>query len=159
MTDLIALNDASKVWIYMANEPVSLDTIAEIQKEIRAFVTQWVSHTHQLKAYGNIFHQRFIVLVVDETQTSASGCSIDSSVRFIQDVGNAYNRDFLTRDQFAYIHEDEVVSINMHDVKSALQNGIISKETLFFDTLVKTKEDFITSWLKPLKDSWHARFI
>ena len=97
MTDLIALDEGSKVWIYHCSDVIPEEKIPEIKQHIFNFVSQWVSHSRELKAYGNIFHNRLLCLFVDESQAGASGCSIDSSVRFIKDLGAHYNVDFFDR--------------------------------------------------------------
>ncbi len=159
MTDLIALDDQSRVWIYQADSFFEEEQLDELKAEIRHFVNQWVSHSHALRAYGNIFHRRFLCLFVDETQAVASGCSIDSSVRFVNAIGQKYQKNMIEREHFGYIKQDEVRFLHMHDLKQALESGKIDEETLFFDNLVSKKVDFINHWLKPLKDSWHKRFI
>jgi hypothetical protein len=39
-----------------------------------------------MSACIEIFHNRFIIACVDEKTTSASGCGIDKSVKFIQQL-------------------------------------------------------------------------
>jgi hypothetical protein len=160
MTELIALDDKSKVWIYQADRFFTDDEMDEIIPAIKDFVTHWVSHSNQLRAYGNLFHHRFICLFVDESaNASASGCSIDSSVRFIKEIGTKYKTDMMGRTSFCYLHEDVVKAIDMNDLASAYANNEIDNSTLFFDNNVKTKEEFLQSWVKQLQDSWHKRFI
>jgi hypothetical protein len=48
------------------------------------FCIQWTAHGANLKAYGEVRHHRFIVMIVDETAAGASGCSIDKSIHFIR---------------------------------------------------------------------------
>lgn len=159
MTELIALDDLSKVWIYQADRFFTDDEMDEIIPEIRKFVTQWVSHSNSLKAYGNLFHHRFICLFVDESQAHASGCSIDTSVNFVKKIGQKYNVDMMGRTEFSYLQDDIVHGINMNDLSASIKAGEISEETLFFDNNVKTKSEFLSEWVKPLKDSWQKRFI
>lgn len=160
MTELIALDENSKVWIYQADRFFSDDEMDEIIPAINEFVTQWVSHSRQLKAYGNLFHHKFICLFVDESaNASASGCSIDSSVRFIKEIGAKYNTNMMGRTEFCFLQDDVVHTIEMNELADAFANKRIDNETLFFDNNVKTKETFLKGWVKPLNESWHKRFI
>ncbi len=159
MTDLIALDDASKVWIYHSSQPIAEELIPEVKTHIFNFVSSWVSHNRALKAYGNIFHNRLLCLFVDETQAGASGCSIDTSVRFIKELGTKYGVDFFDRMIFSYIKDDEVYSANRNEMKSLYENGEITDETPFFDSLVNNKGQFLSQWLVPLGESWHKRMI
>lgn len=159
LRELIALENESKVWIYQANRDFSYDELDQVRPEIFNFVNQWTSHHQSVSGYGNIFHKRFLALFVDETMAAASGCSIDSSVNFVKSVGSALNIDFFDRLNFTYLEDDEVKSIRNTDLGSAFKQQEISESTLFFDNLVKSKGDFLASWLKPLKDSWHYKFV
>jgi len=161
VADLIALDDRSRVWIYQSDQELSDEARYEIQDYLLQFLSQWTAHHEELKSYGNIFHNQFLTLFVDETTASASGCSIDSSVHFVQQLGQKYNVDFFNRMIFSYLDEEQkkVITLSKDDFKQAYANDIINDETLVFDNLVKTKGQFLTEWVKPLNDSWHKRFV
>jgi len=159
MTDLIALDDSSRVWIYQADSFFEEEQLDDVKHQIRTFVNEWVSHNNALRAYGNIFHKRLLCLFVDETQAGASGCSIDSSVRFVNDLGKQYDKNMIEREHFGYIKNDEVYFMHMNQLSDQYKAGIVNEETLFFDNLVDNKADFISHWLKPLGQSWQKRFI
>lgn len=159
MTDLIALDNRSRVWVYHASSPIPEEKIADLKGHIHTFVSGWVSHNNALKAYGNIFHNRLLCLFVDETQAGASGCSIDSSVRFVKSLGEHYGVDFFDRMLFSYILNDEVFTVNKAELKDRYRQGMITEETLFFDTLVRDKSQFLDKWLVPLGESWHKRML
>ena len=159
MRDLIAFPDASRVWIYQSNKPFKKEQLDEVNNLVLRFVADWTSHNHLLKATGGIIHDCFIVLVVDETRAGASGCSIDKSVRFIQYLEQEYDQNLFDRLTFAYLDGEDVKMIHKIDMEKAYQEGVITDETLFFDNLVKTKEDYLKKWLVPLKKSWHSRMI
>jgi hypothetical protein len=159
MTDLIALDGSSKVWVYHASEIIPEEKIPEMKQHIFNFVGQWVSHNNALKAYGNIFHNRLLCLFVDETQAGASGCSIDSSVRFIKNLGAHYGVDFFDRMIFSYINENEVFTAKRPELKTLYSEGKVVDDTLFFNALVKNKDEFLSNWLVPLGDSWIKRMV
>lgn len=161
VADLIALDDRSRVWIYQADQELTEETRHEIQGYLYQFLSQWTAHHAELKSYGNLFHDQFLTLFVDETTAPASGCSIDSSVHFVEQLGQKYNVDFFNRMIFSYLDEsnEQVITLSNVDFKAAYANGAITDNTLVFDNLVKTKDQFLKEWLKPLKDSWHKRFV
>lgn len=160
LTDLQELNGQARVWIYPSDSVFSEQNKDEINIHLNRFITSWTAHNQALKSYGNVFHNQFVTLFVDETMTSASGCSIDSSVRFVQELGKHYQVDFFNRMLFSYIDADsKVISLKAPAFKQAFADGKITEDTMVFDHLVKTKEDFEKSWMKPLKDSWHKRFV
>ncbi|MBK7811918.1 MAG: hypothetical protein IPO62_12815 [Saprospiraceae bacterium] len=159
MLDLLAFSDESKIWIYPADKILADDFIPEIHHNIQAFSKTWASHGSNLKATGGIMHNCLVVLCVDQTQAGASGCSIDESVRFIKKLGEEYQIDFFNRMNFQYLENDILHMVKASDLAGYLERGQINMETLFFDNLVDTKYKFIHGWLKPLKDSWHLKFI
>lgn len=159
LRELIALEDHSKIWVYQSNRDFTYDEIDELRDDIFQFVDQWTSHHQSVLGYGNIFHKRFIALFVDESLASTSGCSIDSSVAFVKSQGQKFGVDFFDRLNFTYLRDEEVHTVRTTKLSDAIKEGSVSEDTLFFDNLVKTKGDFIKSWLKPLKESWHYNFV
>lgn len=159
--DLIALDNSSKLWIYQADRAFSYDELAIARDHIETFLSHWTSHNQELHTYGNIFHRRFLALFVDESQSSAaSGCSIDKSVHFVQELGKRLNIDFFNRLLYAYFeNEEDIKVVPQNDFVTAYQNGRISDQTLVFDHLVKTKGDFLKSWIKPLEETWIKRIV
>lgn len=157
--DLIALNDSSKVWIYQSNEEFTYDELDIAREEIYHFLNDWTAHANELACYGNIFHRRFLAFFVDETNSYASGCSIDKSVKFVEYLGRKFSKDFFDRMTYAYMEDEEIYTIHHNDLPTAYKSGKIKDATLFFDNLVKTKGDFLQHWIKPLNESWHQRFI
>ena len=156
--DLIALSDSSKTWIYQADRFLTYDELDNMRPLIFEFLESWTAHRENLMTYGNIFHKRFLVIFVDESIHGASGCSIDASVKFITQLGSQFGIDFFDRATFTYMQEDEIYDIASNELVRAMESGKINEETLFFDNLVSTKGQFLKSWLKPLKSSWHYKF-
>lgn len=157
--DLIALDDSSKVWVYQSSRALTYEELDDSRPVIFDFLDAWTSHNNKLVTYGNIFHQRFLAFFVDESIAGASGCSIDKSVHFVENLGVELNVDFFDRETFTYLKDDLVQDVKKNDLGHLVKNEIIDMNTLFFDNLVATKHDFIKNWIKPLNNSWHKRFI
>lgn len=153
------LPDTTRVWIYQSNQPIPEAEVPELKEKIRAFADSWVSHNRALRSFGDLWHNRFVILMVDESQAGASGCSIDSSVHFLKALQAQYGVDLFDRMIFSFKRGDEVVSLNRTDFAQWYQEGKITDETLVFDTLVNTKKDLEHNWLKPLAQSWHKRMV
>jgi hypothetical protein len=80
-------SDNSRVWIYQSDRPFNNSETFGIGKALNDFVANWKSHGVPVKGYANIFFDQFIILMADEEATGVSGCSIDSSVHVIQEIG------------------------------------------------------------------------
>lgn len=156
--DLIALPDDSKVWIYQAEKSIDINTADQIKEALYNFTMSWSSHGHQLDCYGHLFHFQFIVFVVDGSKLP-SGCSIDSSVHIVEKIGEKYKIDFFDRLNFAYFESENIMTVDKDKFKNLYQEGLITDDSLVFNNLVKTKEEFISKWIIPLNESWHKKFV
>jgi hypothetical protein len=150
----------ARVWIYQSNRPFSENETQQIENQVVEFTKKWASHGQQLATHGEILHNRFIVLMVDEQLAGASGCSIDSSVRFLKNVEQDYNITLFDRFIFSYINaENQVVSVDSGTFATLYKEGKIHDDTLVFDSLVNNKAALDTQFVKPLKESWHKRMV
>ncbi len=151
--------DTSRLWIYQSARPFSDAEVPVIREQLQQFATRWVSHQVQMKAIGEVLHNRFIVLMADESQVSAGGCSIDSSVNFLKNLQAAHHTDLFNRMVFSYLEGEEVQTVSREDFARLYAEGRINDATPVFDTLVSNKGDFDRGFVKPLGESWHKRMV
>lgn len=78
------LPEESKIWIYQSNRKFSDDEFAAIDADLKIFIENWAAHGTSLEASYLLKYNRFIILAVNQEVQIATGCSIDSSVQFIQ---------------------------------------------------------------------------
>lgn len=147
----------ARVWVYQSNRVFTAEETSQIQQAIDQFVAEWSSHSRDVIAAGALLHNRFLVLVADETEFTVSGCSIDSSVAFVKRIAQQYQVDFFDRMQVAWIAGEEVHSADRVGFEKALSTGDVTENTIVFNNMITTKDQLLTSWQIPLKDSWHAR--
>jgi hypothetical protein len=160
MRNLLAFPDESRVWIYQADKPFREEDIPLVNADIETFCAQWTSHNQDLKAIGGVMHDLFVVLVVDETMASTSGCSIDKSVAFVKKLEQKYHCALLERSNIAWLDEKEDIHIiPLNELKQAVGEGQISLNTRVFDNLVANRKDYIQRWTVPLGESWMKRFV
>jgi ABC-type uncharacterized transport system ATPase subunit len=153
------LPPSTRVWVYASNQPFKADDAPAVRAKIQDFAQQWVSHNRQLRSIGDLVHDRFVVLMVDESQAGASGCSIDKSVYFLKSLQAAYGVDLFDRMQFSYLDGETVKTVNRDAFAQLYQEGQINDDTLVFDPLVNNKADFDAAFVKPLGQSWHKRMV
>ena len=146
--------DNSRVWIYQSSRLFTLSEALEIEELLNKFTAEWRSHGAGVDAYGNLFFGQFIVLMADESRTGVSGCSTDSSVRFIRSLGEKFAVDFFNRTNLAFVVKGKVQVLPMSQLNYAVQNYFIDGNTLYFNNLVQTKKELEENWIVPIKDSW-----
>ena len=147
----------SRVWIYQSNRLFSLQEAFAIEDQINQFCDSWRSHGAEVKATGLLLFGQFIILMSDETEVGVSGCSTDSSVRFIKDLGQQYKADFFDRTSLAFFIKDKIQVLPLAQLSYALENDFINGETLYFNNTVQTKAELQSSWIIPTKNSWLSR--
>lgn len=149
----------SRVWIYQSDRELNRVETEQIQKQLNQFAAIWTAHNNQLKAVGEIRFNRFLILIVDEMDAGASGCSIDKSVKFMKNLEQEYGLNIFDRFQIAYREKDDIVGVDRNTFENLLREGKIHQETLVFNNLVPTLSELQENWEIPLKNSWHARFF
>jgi len=153
------LPDSSRVWIYQSNRSFSDQELQEINSKLEEFFTQWTAHGADLKASFEIKYKRFITLALDQKLNSATGCSIDASVRFIQQLEKDYNVDLLDKMNVSYKQGEFVAYKTLTDFRKMAKEKAVSKNTIVFNNLVNTKAEYLEEWEVPASDSWHNRFL
>lgn len=153
------LSGESKIWIYQSNRSFSDEEISQVSKDIETFLEAWSAHGKQLKTSYLFKYKRFIVIGADETESSASGCSIDSMVHFIQGLEKEHDVDLLDKMNVSYKHGEYVAFKPLLDFKKMVKQKAVNANTIVFNNLVSTKQEFLDFWEVPLKESWHSRFL
>ncbi|WP_372473435.1 ABC transporter ATPase [Capnocytophaga sp. ARDL2] len=149
----------SRIWIYQADRKLSDAEVAEIEIVVKDFVEQWVAHSTPLKASYKIVYNRFIVLAVDQDYHPASGCSIDASVRMILDLQAKYGVDLLDKMNVTFKSGEFIAHKSLIDFKKMAKEKAVNANTIVFNNLVNTIEEFEEYWEVSAAESWHSRFF
>lgn len=153
------LPDSARVWVYQANRKFTAEELTELKTELENFVQKWTVHGADLSGSFDIRYNRFIVLGVDENFASTSGCSIDSSVHFIQHLQEKFDVDLLDKMNVTFRTGDYIAHKELIDFKKMVKDRAVSPGTIVFNNLVNTKGELEEYWEVPLKESWHKRFL
>jgi hypothetical protein len=155
----LGFNPASKVWLYTSDK--IFDELAErsIQHDLNHFCSQWDSHGMGLKAKGFIIYSRIIVLLVDESFHTISGCSMDKSVAFLKNIELKYNINLFDRLLQTALFQDKWQTFPTALWSQKLKANEINLNTLFIDTLVNNLQDYQNHLTKKLGDFWLKRII
>lgn len=159
ITDFKNLPDDSRIWIYQSNRKLSDTEVSEITTKTESFLEQWTAHGQNLEAGFEIRYNRFIVIALNQENASASGCSIDASVYFIQTLEKEYGLDLMDKMNVTFYNGDFIAHKTLADFKKMAKARSVSPNTVVFNNLVVTKEDYLENWEVPASDSWHSRFL
>lgn len=153
------LPETSRVWIYQSNRGFSAEEVLDVKNELDAFVAEWTAHGSDLRAGYEIRYNRFIILALDQSLTTASGCSIDASVHFIQRLEKKFNVELLDKMNVSYKQGEYVAYKPLLEFKKMAKEKAVSKNTIVFNNLVTNKGEYQEHWEVPASESWHGRFM
>ena len=153
------LPEESKIWIYQSNRKFSDAEFSEIENDVKSFLEGWESHGVSLESSYQMKYNRFIIIAVDQDVHPASGCSIDNSVQFIQQLEQKYNVDLLDKMNVTFKNGEHIAHKTLIDFKKMAKEKAVTENTIVFNNLVNTVQEYNESWEVPAMDSWHSRFF
>ncbi|MCR8668185.1 ABC transporter ATPase [Aestuariibaculum sp. M13] len=159
LVDFNTLPEESRVWIYQANRSFTDEEVSEIEEKLNVFLENWTAHGSDLNAGYLIKYKRFIIIGLNQNLNKATGCSIDASVRFIQELEQDYKVDLMDKMNVSYKQGEYVAYKSLTDFKQMAKDKAVSKNTIVFNNLVANIADFNENWEVPASESWHSRFL
>jgi len=149
----------SRVWIYQSDRELTDTQSQHIQQQLSDFAQSWTAHNNELKAGATVKYNRFLILVVDESQAGASGCSIDKSVRVMKELEQQHGINLFDRFNLAYREGDKIISVPRNEFEELIKAGQITAGTIVYNNLVQTLDELQTKWEVPLQNSWHVQLF
>lgn len=159
LVDFSSLSDVSRIWLYQSDQKFTEEQVAQLEKDMSTFLTSWTAHGASLKAGFEIKYDRFIVIGLDQSEAEATGCSIDTQVRFIIAQQEELGVDLLDKMNVTYYQNDRIHYKTLLEFKKMIKDGAVSKNTVVFNNLVANVGEYRTNWEIPAIDSWHSRFL
>jgi hypothetical protein len=139
------LPDHSKVWLYQADRAFTATEKEWLQEVLTKFVAEWAAHGTKLTAAGEVVGDYHIVLAVDETAYGASGCSIDTSVRFIKGLGDELGINFFNRLNMLLEIEGELQLVPFLQLSNYPTAQV-------FNPMIETLKEWRGNWEIPVAD-------
>ena len=159
LVEFNTLPESSRVWIYQANRSFTESELEEIKSKLDTFIENWTAHGSDLQAGFTIKYKRFIIIGLNQDVNNATGCSIDASVHFIQQLEKDYNVDLMDKMNVSYKQGEYIAYKSLLDFKKMAKQKAVSKNTIVFNNLVTNIAEFNENWEVPASESWHNRFI
>lgn len=130
----------SKVWYYLSDRKLAKDENDWVMKKLIEFSNNWNSHGQKLDSDATILLNQIVILASDETKISASGCSIDTSVHLIKEIGKEINVDFFNRLNVLIVKENDYIL----DTYSTIRK---TKGIKYFNPFVSNLHELRNNWL------------
>jgi hypothetical protein len=153
LADFNTLPESSRIWVYASEEALTTDQQNHILTYIAEHLKGWNAHKVPLTAGLTILENHFIVVALDETVNGASGCSIDTLQKTIQELEKDLSIALMNRlNVFCKI--GEIIKV----IPSFKLGVIANEDTLFYDLTIQRKEELI-NYLKPIKEGWAKSYL
>jgi hypothetical protein len=136
-----SLPETSRVWVYQSQTKLTEEQQTAIQDKLNLFMATWAAHGDQLFGASTILEDYFVVISVDESKTIASGCSIDSSIRFMKDLGKEFDLDFFNRLNVLIEENNEKKIVHFSEINQ-------HKGAKYFNPQIANLGDFRKNWQK-----------
>jgi hypothetical protein len=159
LVDFNILPEDSKIWIYQANRSFSEEELLVLDEKLKLFVENWSAHGTGLEAGFDVRYKRFIILAVNQTGQTATGCSIDASVHFIQQLEKEFGVDLMDKMNVSYKQGEFIAHKTLLDFKKMAKDRAVTEKTIVFNNLVTNIAELNESWEVPASESWHNRFF
>ncbi|AUC14470.1 ABC transporter ATPase [Tenacibaculum sp. SZ-18] len=153
------LPNSSRVWVYQSDREFTQEEVESISAKAIIFIDQWTRHGDDLRGSFMIKYNQFLVIALDESFNNASGCSIDASVRFIKSIEEELSIDLMDKMNVSFKDGERINIVKLSDFQEFAKAEKINSETIVFNNMVSTKDDFENKWEVSAKESWHNRFL
>ena len=153
LVDYNTTADQSRIWIYAAEHKLTQDQEDHILKYISDHLQNWEAHKVPLTAGVTILENHFIAVALDESENGASGCSIDTLQKLIQNLEKELSITLMNRLNVFCEIEGEIVC-----VPSFKLGNMAKADTLFYDITILMKSD-LNTYLKPISEGWCAHLV
>ncbi|GAA4503112.1 hypothetical protein GCM10023172_27430 [Hymenobacter ginsengisoli] len=149
----------ARVWIYQASRPLAEEELMALLPRLAAFAEEWTSHGRQLAASAQFLHRQFLVIGLDEAVAGASGCSIDASVRFVQELEQRLGVQLLEKSRMAFLVNGELRQLTRRELREAIAAGELGPDTPYFNNTLVTKQQLDEQWPAPAGQTWLASYF
>lgn len=151
------LPDASRVWIFGSDRPLSEAGTTALLRGVDEHLAQWKAHGAPLTVGSQLRDARFLVVAVDQSTAGATGCSIDSLFRVLAGLEGEVGASLVGGGRVFYRGAEGVVqSATRDEVPGLAASGAIGKDTVVFDTSLTDLGRFRTGFEQRAKESWIA---
>ncbi|HEX3865529.1 MAG TPA: hypothetical protein VHV78_02215 [Gemmatimonadaceae bacterium] len=159
IVDFNSLPDASRVWVFASDRPLSGDGADALLAAVDDFLSTWAAHGVPLRCARDWRDGRFLAVGVDVTGENASGCSIDGLFRRFQQLERTLGAKLVGGGRVFYRTRAGIEMAPQSEFANLIKLGGVARETPVFDTSITAASDWRTSFERPAGQAWTAPFF
>jgi hypothetical protein len=157
------LPEGSRIWVFGADRPLEGSQTARLLEEMRGFLEDWTAHRRELSAALGWLHHRFLVVGVDASGASASGCSVDGLMRQLQELEEDIGARLVDTAPVWFRdprEEGRIRTVSRDRFRELAEEGVLGPGTPVFDLSVQRVDEIREGrWERPAGESWHASLL
>ncbi|HEX5743734.1 MAG TPA: ABC transporter ATPase [Flavobacteriaceae bacterium] len=157
--DFNELPKNSKVWIYQSTRKFNDDEMLKINELLISFVQTWKDHGKNVTGSFQIKYNQFIIIALDNNERNVPGCVIDASIRVLREIENLYQVDLLNKFNTTYRENGSINVVKLIEFQKLVKESKINLDTIVFNGMVSTIQEFESLWEVPVTKSWHQRYF
>ncbi|MFQ3575476.1 MAG: hypothetical protein SNJ77_03480 [Cytophagales bacterium] len=159
-TEFHLMPDNSRLWVHIFQNQLNQQQLEFLNSQTTQFCENWTAHEKPLNASFQILNNRVLVLAVDEANQSASGCSIDKSIKFLEEMSTQLQNPLLPKEEIVFIdNKKNLSSIKFTQIEQAIQENQIQPDSQIIPTWASDKKTWEQTLFKPLLETWLSRFL
>ena len=159
------LPGSSKTLVFTASSFLSKPAAESFILRLSTFIRAWKSHGSGLSAASTLIANRVLIVAIDESGVSASGCSLDSLTHFLK--AEAPSTDWFNRTHVLHRpHSNLPVSLNdnwsvtaMAEFHALMKSEQLVEGAEVINTTVMTLASARLSLVEKASESWHAKMV
>ena len=152
------LPNYARLWIFPASRALT-GREAEISIDtVHSFLDGWMAHGVPLRCAAELRDSQFLLVGVDIDSELPSGCSIDSLVNQLRNLGSDIGVSLVDHAPVWYREGTGIRSVSRSQFRALAESGTVTVATTVFDTRLTSVHDLRTGNLeRPASDLWHGR--
>ena len=129
-----SLHHKSRVWVYISSKPLTSYTKNKITCSFNDFKSSWKSHREQLEGNLKFLKEKILILGVQYLGSPMCGRSVDAHLRWINEINNDLDLDFLNRNITIY---------HFNELDKLVKNGTLNESTTYINSFITTNSEKI----------------
>ena len=151
---------SARLFVFTSNANLSSSESTKFQKNLESFVSDWKAHGSLLDASFMLIANRVLVIVVDEIDQTATGCSIDSLNRCLQSSGfDWFTRTWVLHNSDSPTLDADWSVCDLADFHEKCRSGVIPMEEYIINTTVLSIQEMRDSLVQKVSESWHIQML
>ncbi len=154
------LPDSSRVWTFGSDRPLDAEQEKLLLHGVDEYLKGWKAHGAPLTVGREWRDARFLTVAVDQSDTGATGCSIDGLFRVLQQLESATGANLVGGGRVFYRDGQAAVqSVPRGEVAALGSSGAITPDTVVFDTTLTDLGSWRGNFERPARKSWVADLL